>query len=477
MGTIRQFKPKTGKLPLESVQVERAALSLILAQPGEFWGLKDRLVIGLFTVSMHRRIVDAMHALADAGQPVTLAMLSSKVASDPEGRDDYSVEGYLADLVAEDPDQDSIPVLLSELEAMWCRRQMAQFGEALIRQAREDNGLDPISRIEAAKQEAGRISDRFGDSVRHIGEVGKSVMARVSAAYKAETVIGLPVGLKSVQDLTGPLMPGRLYILCGAPGSGKSALASEIAEYVAQTAPVLMVEAEMPDEEVVERIMSGRADVEAEKIERAALDETEMDRIVDAQTETARLHLWIDSTSNPTVAQIRAKATRLQRQGGLALLIIDHLLYIAPPDGIRARGEHEVIRANLQALKALAKDLRIPVILLTQPKVDYSAGPVRRPKVSDLYGGSANEQEADVILLLWRKEYMLRRNEPEESSKDYPAWRNDLADCEGKAELILGKRRGAKGFGLRTCYFDARRMRFMDRAAMTPRNDAGRGLF
>lgn len=263
-------------------------------------------------------------------------------------------------------------------------------------------------------------------------------------------------------------MPGRVYLLAGPPGSGKTGLAWQMARYVAKTEPTLFFSIEMGDEELVERDLAGDTGIEADRIERAAINNAEMDKIMEAAGDLAMLKLYVDASTSPTVQTMRAKAMRMKRLKGLGGVFIDHLLYIENPT---PKAEFNGIRLNMQGLKKMAKDLDIPVVVLSQLKKEFGEGPwqqMRRPNVNDLYGGSAPEQESDVVLFVHREEYLLGRKEPAQGTKDRGDWELARDKAAGKAELVLTKRRGGKGFGTRTFYFDGPKVRFSDQAPRVP---------
>lgn len=448
------------KVPLENPPLERAVLGALLADTNLYWQVRDRIRPVLFTVTTHQRIATIFGQLVDEGRDLSIPSVVGRL-----GRDDsqFSPEGYLATLVADEAEGDQFPDFLRDLEDMWARREMAKLGGELIRQSTDDNGLDAMGRLEKAKEAMEHMGDPMGTSVLHIAHIAQALISRVDAAANNEKTVGLDVGIKALQDLCGPLMPGRLYTLAGPPGSGKSALAYQVAEFVSRTTPVLFESIEMEGEEVVERDLASRTGITADRIERAAVNNDEIDRLMEAAGELVGLRLYIDSTTSPTVGQIRSKAMRMKRLKGLGLLVVDHLLYIARTD--KRAGEFEGIRQNLQGVKKLAKDLGIPVLLLTQLKKEFSDGPweqIRRPNVGDLYGGSAIEQESDVVLFVHREEYLLGRKEPAEDQKGRAEWMVRRDRAEGKAEIILGKRRGGTGFGVRTLYFEGKRVRFLD---------------
>lgn len=457
------------KVVFENPVAERAAIGALVANTTSFIGLKERVTPALFAVDRHQEIAKAMAKLVDDHRSLNVAAIIGAI-----GFVDWHPEGYLGACIADACHPDEIEDTILDLEKMQARREILRFSEALAREARATE--DPIMAIEKAKLAVNQIGDIFHEQVRPVGDIAKGVVLRVDKAFQANKVEGISYGLKGIQDLMGPLLGGRVYLIAGAPGAGKSALASQIAETIAETHPVLFDQIEMPAEEQVERMLAQRAGVSSEAIERAALDAEEFERVAEASERIRPLHLWIDSSTGPTVGQIAARARRMKRQHGIVTVFVDNMLYLVTPD--TRMKEHEAVRANLQGLKKLAKSEDIAVVALTHLTKEYATGIIRRPRVSDLYGGSANEQEADVILLLFREEYMLRRAEPmDETSKEHVEWRERLANCEGQAEAILGKRRGGRGYGLRRLYFDAERTRFHDNAQFKPRDPTRPQLF
>lgn len=460
----------TGKLPLENRPLERSLLGTLIADTHLFWQIKARANPDLFTTPLHQRIATIMHRLAESGREFSVAAIVSRLgdANDDQG---FSPEGYLATLVSEEAGASEVHDHLEDLEEMFARRQMMRLGEVLMRGAREDNGMSATERLEAAKASVEQIADPLGSGARTIYEVGQRVLARTQDASNREAPVGLDLGLKCLQDLTGPLMPGRVYTLAGPPGSGKSALAFQVATNVAaslhmETGKPLVVKfdsLEMDGEELAERDLAARTGISAEKIERASVNVEELEQLYEASEQTRPIALHIDSATHQTITMIRSKAMRLKRLRGLDLLVVDHLLYISRPAS--RKPEHEQIRDVMQGVKQLAKDLGIPIMLLAQLKKEYSDIPwnmMRRPRAGDLYGGSAVEQESDVVIFVHRPEYILKRSEPESGAKDYAEWEAMEVKWRGLAEIVLAKRRGGAQAGVRRAWFDGPRTTFSD---------------
>lgn len=449
-----------GSLPLENPATERAVIGALISDLHAFFNFKEQMLPDLFVVPIHQQVCRVMHKLADDGRTFSIAAISNRL---PPADDEFSPDAHLATCVASAGDPTSIHEHIEDLQDMWARRQMMTFGETLMRTAREDNGLSATERLDAAISKVDRMADPLGPGVKHIYDVSQRVVAKAQDAYMNDKPIGLEIGLACVQSLIGALLPSTLYMIAGSPGSGKTALAYQIAAYVAKSEPTFFESLEMPDEHIVRRELSRRSGVSSQNITRATLNQSDLEDLIDASESLRESSLYIDSSKNMTVAKIRAKAMRMKRKHGLNLLVVDHLLYINPRnpklDVVQA------VRPNLRELKVLADDLSIPIIILSQFANEFSKGPwsLKYPSVGDLFGGSGIEQEVDVILIVHRPDFAIaRKDPPDTSSKDWGDWKKAMTENENKAIFILGKNRDGVAYGKKTGYFDGKKTRFLD---------------
>jgi len=302
--------------------------------------------------------------------------------------------------------------------------------------------------------------------VQSIGEVTDEVLTRISKAASAGKEIGMTMPLKGLRDLTGPLIGGNLVTIAGGSGHGKSAIAQQIAEWIAEKyGCVLFVSAEMSADEVSYRALATQTGISTEAMVMSRIDADQFQSLDKAYQDRLRdLNMQIDRTSAPSVSSIRGKAMRLKRMKGLVAVVVDHLIYM---DRDQKMSEVEGVRRNLQGLKKIAKDLDVTMIVLAQLKGAYRDGPVREPNEGDIYLGATVEQESDLLLLVYREEYMLRRREPKHPDKggderEHQEWRGKLEHCAGLAKFILGKRRLGKGYGSSIVGFDGARNRMTD---------------
>ena len=309
--------------------------------------------------------------------------------------------------------------------------------------------------------------------VKHIAQYGDMVLDDVYEAARGATGNGLGLGLAGCEEKIGPLMPGRLYLLAGAAGAGKSALVMQWLRYITRgQSPELqkiglIFQAEMPGEEVARRELTRDTGIPGYAIEvGAGLTNNQIQQLVDANNLMRPSGLHIEAGTTPSVSRIAAKAMRMKRSIGIDLAVIDHVMYLENPDP--KAGEVAALWPNLRGLKTMAKDLAIPVVALMPLKGTFAAGEVRRPTTADLFNPAAVDANADVIAFIHNPEYMLKRNEPAPDDPRRQEWELKCQTWAGKAELLLAKRRGGKGYGVAALGWDERLVAFTDNAVRPP---------
>lgn len=490
-------RPVTNNFLPHNLEAERALIGSLIARNETYFEVSWMITPGDFFEPYHGELLKLIADLVTIGREVNAMSLLHDMAQD---RDigGVSASRYLHDLV-----ERATPSVAKQLAVavrdLSVKRQLIEIGNRLATEAANAPASLPWTDV------LGHVENDLGSIFRSTGELGMrslhslgdDVLHHAAEAYRLDKTIGLDVGLSCVQDLTGPLMPGRLYVLAGSSGSGKSALAFQIAEYIAAQKdqatggyphPVLVVEIEMEGDELAERSLAARTGISTDRIERGAINADEFGTLREANEKLRGIPLFIDAAIKPTMATIEARATRMKKLTGLSVLVIDHLRYVEPPTGMKMASEWSAVQPNLQHAKRISKTLGIPVIMIAQLKGEFSNGPVRDPGPGDIWGGSAVEQEADVLMFVHREDYMLQRNEPPKpvgddsrAAKIRADWSVRLLAAEGKAKIILGKRRGGKGFGSRVANFDGARTRFSDQprtakgvaVAAAPLFDAG----
>jgi replicative DNA helicase len=254
----------------------------------------------------------------------------------------------------------------------------------------------------------------------------------------------------------GGLQQSDLIILAGRPSMGKTALATNIAyniarAYKSETQPdgtdktvdgavVGFFSLEMSAEQLATRILSEQAEIPSEKIRRGMITESEFRKLVEVSQEMGRIPLYIDQTGGLTIAQLAARARKLKRQKTLGLLVIDYLQLLS---GSSKRGDNRVqeITEITTGLKALAKELNVPILALSQLSRQVEQRDDKRPQLSDLRESGSIEQDADVVMFVFREEYYVERVKPSEGTSEFVEWQQKMMAVSGRAEVIIGKQR------------------------------------
>ena len=298
-----------------------------------------------------------------------------------------------------------------------------------------------------------------------------------AAAYESKSdVSGLAMCFDDLDRMLGGLHGSDLIILAGRPSMGKTALATNIAFNIARArlahtrAPeedkpinkggvVAFFSLEMSAEQLATRLLSDAAGIESDRIRRGKIHKHEYERLADEAANLQMLPLHIDETGAISIGQLQARARRLQRTVGLDLIVVDYLQLVTASDRGKNDGRVQEVSAITQGLKALAKDLRVPVLALSQLSRQVENRDDKRPQLSDLRESGSIEQDADVVLFVYRESYYLERAEPRDGTEEHFAWQRQVDEVRNLAEVIIGKQRHGP-IGKVKLFFDSRYTRF-----------------
>lgn len=445
----------------------------------------EAAVIGalLFDNKVHMRIGDILHA-QDFYHPVHAEIygvadkmiVDGKVADGVTLREyferhdqltDIGGAVYLAELLesaAFGPEVVDYARLIKDLAL---RRELAQIGAEISHNATqaepEDTGADQIEFAEKklfALAERGATSGGFVDFGTAVGE---AVDMAAKAFERDSEISGIATGLNDLDRRLGGFHDSDLIIIAARPSMGKTSLATNIAYHAArhcrreeqsdgsmktvEGAIVGFFSLEMSSEQLAARIMAEVSRIPSDRVRRGDIKKNEFEQIKDAAIELESIPLYIDETGGISISQLAARARRLQRTRGLDMLIIDYLQLITASGGNRSDGRVQEVTQITQALKALAKELSVPIIALAQLSRAVELRDDKRPQLSDLRESGSIEQDADVVMFIYREEYYKEREEPTHdpdnpsAMEKWTAWRAAMDRCYGKAEIIVGKQR------------------------------------
>ncbi|MES1201478.1 MAG: replicative DNA helicase [Pseudomonadota bacterium] len=304
-----------------------------------------------------------------------------------------------------------------------------------------------------------------------------------AAAYESKSdVSGLATSFEDLDRMLGGLHGSDLIILAGRPSMGKTALATNIAFNIAKArlaalrsddyenepnkgGVVAFFSLEMSAEQLATRLLSDHTAIESDRIRRGKIHKHEYEKLADAAVELQQLPLHIDETGAIAIAQLMARARRLQRTTGLDLIVVDYLQLISSSSK-KGDGRVQEVSEITSGLKALAKDLKVPVIALSQLSRQVENREDKRPQLSDLRESGSIEQDADAVLFVYRESYYLERAEPRDGTDEHFAWQRQMDEVRNQAEVIIGKQRHGP-IGKVKLFFDSRYTRFGNLSART----------
>jgi replicative DNA helicase len=371
----------------------------------------------------------------------------------------------------------------------WLRRQLVDLGEVVVNRAfGSEAELDAKGQLESAEQALFELAKEGGAGEGGFLTFERALTIAVQHAEKAFTtpggVSGLATGLRDLDAKTGGLHPSDLLIIAGRPGMGKTALATKIAFVAAKAVlrnaqeadpnavpkgGVALFSLEMSADQLATRLLAEESRISGDRIRRGEISQRDFDRFLEVSRELASLPLNIDDTPAISISALRTRCRRLQRTKGLDLIVVDYLQLMRPAAGTRPESRVLEISMITQGLKALAKELSVPVIALSQLSRAVESREDKRPQLSDLRESGSIEQDADVVMFVYRDEYYLMQRAPKELSFDnaekfqgaVDKWQKDMEMAHNKAELIIAKQRHGPT-GTIKLFFEAEFTRFGD---------------
>jgi replicative DNA helicase len=406
---------------------------------------------------LNGRIWAAAVSCAGRGIPMTAEGLKKILAE--TGQDDFD---YLTDLKVSDTGMSPFHQV-KELRRLHFRRQMMNLGEDIITDASaEDPERTTAERIEHAETRLHELAeiDSGRQRASTMADARRKTDAMIDRVHKSGGGLsGITTGIASLDKRLGGLRDSELIVAAGRPGMGKTALALTLAISAAKAGKkVKLVSLEMSEEQLVQRLYAQFTGISVQEQLKAGAEMSMFRRLADAGNLLDALPITIDAADTQTVTSIRSAARRDKRRGGLDLLIVDYLGLIQPTDP-KAQKVHQIEQITT-GLKRLSKELNIPVVLLAQLNRGVESRDDKRPGLADLRDSGSIEQDADVVMMLYRAEYYLAKEEPEDSSK-WAAWKERRDAARGKAEIITAKYRQGE-VGTDTVRFDGVRQVFAD---------------
>src|SRR6516225_132307 len=463
-----------------NIEAEQAILGAILVNNEALYRVSDFLEPAHFFEPIHQQIYEHARSLVRTGKLASPITLKTFLPADIDIAG-LTVAQYLARLAAEATTIINAADYGRAIYDLAVRRDLIGIGEDMVNLAFEAPvDFAPREQIEDAERRLYELAEigRYGGGFLKFEASLTTALEMAAHAYQRDGKLsGLATGLKDLDSKMGGLQKSDLIIVAGRPGMGKTALAANIAYNVAHTwrgevrpdghietangGIVGFFSLEMSAEQLATRIISERAGIPSSTIRRGGISEIDFEKIRDYSIELQSLPFYIDETGGLSIAQLMARARRLKRQKGLDLIVVD---YIQLLQGSGKRGNDNRVQEVTEittSLKALAKELNVPVIALSQLSRQVENRDDKHPQLSDLRESGSIEQDADVVLFVFREEYYLANKEPRAGSPEYEKWQLDMSLVHGKAEVIIGKQRHGPT-GTVELQFDAAVTRFGD---------------
>lgn len=469
--------PDIAALP-HNLEAEQAVLGALLFDNQVSERLSDRLAGKHFFEPFHQRLFDAIEDHIRQGLLADPNILVERFRRDPAFEELGGIR-YLADLVDRAPPGAYAQDYARIVYDLALRRDLIRIGGDIVKDApNPDRGAR--DQIELAEQSLYTLAETGAASTGFVpfsNALSGAVDMAAEAFHRDGGLAGLSTGLVDLDQKLGGLHPSDLLILAGRPSMGKTALATNIAFNVARNyrweptpdggrktvsgGVVAFYSLEMSAEQLAMRILADASGVSSDKLRKGEIDASEFGRVRDAAIEIGESPLFIDATGGLPIGKLAARARRLKRaQQGLDLIVVDYLqLATAVGDGKRDMNRVQEVSEITQTLKALAKELSVPIIALSQLSRQVENREDKRPQLSDLRESGSIEQDADCVMFVYREEYYLGRAEPREGTEDHLKWQQDMDEVRGKAEVIIGKQRHGP-IGTVKVSFDANATRF-----------------
>ena len=452
-----------------NLEVEQGLLGAILVNNLALNQVGDRLRPEHFYQPVHQKIFAAILHFHDRGQVSNPSVLRHYFEKD-EALQTVGGADYLRDIAAASVIVINIHNYADVIYDLALKRQLITLGEQVVNDAYELELDKPATRqIEAAEQGLFQLS-ASGDTsggFKQFRQIVQAALSKAEFAHKNKgAVIGITSGLKDLDRMLGGLQPSDLLILAGRPSMGKTALATTIAwraaEAVVKTGgSVGFFSLEMSAEQLATRILSMESGLNSSDILRGHLAPEQFGQLISAHDKLASLPMHIDDTPALSISALRTRARRLKRTQNVELIVVDYLQLLTPARMGGNIGRVQEVSEITQGLKAVAKELSVPVIALSQLSRAVEQRPDKRPQLSDLRESGSIEQDADVVMFVYREEYYKGREQPAQGTAEHLAWQEEMEKVQGLAEVIIAKQRNGP-IGNVTLRFESSFTRFDD---------------
>ncbi len=433
-----------------NLEAEQALLGSILVNNDIIDEVSNTINPTSFYDPAHTKIYEVIETLNNKGMianPITLKNFFEK----DNMLDEVGGTEYLVKLTRFSGSTKQAIDYAKIIHEMYLRRELVLISDNLSSETLDTKEQTAEKIIENTEKSLFDLAERgsFSQSFLKFNKALDQTIETATQAMKSDKgIVGVPTGLTALDEKLGGLHKSDLVILAGRPGMGKTALATNIAYHAAQNimsrqekSSIAFFSLEMSSEQLSTRILSEQARIKSDDIRKGKVTEEEINRYIETSRNIYNLPLFIDETPAITIATLCNRARRIKRLFGVSLIVVDYIQLMRAPSLSRSDNRVQEISEITQGLKALAKELKVPVLALSQLSRAVEQRDEKKPQLSDLRESGSIEQDADVVMFVYREAYYLENKQPKLGSIEHAEWQTKMNDVNGLADIILGKQR------------------------------------
>ena len=431
-----------------NIEAEQSVIGSILISNEIFDDVNNYIVSKNFYDPMHQKIFSAIEKLIFSGMLANPITLKNYFENE---KDKLNIPEYLVKITRFSTSNRQAIEYSKLIYDLYVKRELIKISENTIDLAKR-NEIDQNGQkiIEQSEKSLFDLAEKgaFATSLIKFDDALKMTIDMASVAYKNEEgIVGVPTGLRDLDDRLGGLHKSDLVIIAGRPSMGKTALATNIAfnaakkiQETGKKSSVAFFSLEMSSEQLSTRILAEQSRIKSNDIRRGKISEEQFDTFLETSKNIADLPMFIDETPAISIAALSNRARRIKRIHGLDLVVVDYIQLMTAVNS-RRDGRVQEISEITQGLKALAKELSVPVLALSQLSRAVEQRDNNKPQLADLRESGSIEQDADVVMFVYREAYYLERKEPRPATIEYAEWQAKMGEVSNMAEIIVGKQR------------------------------------
>ena len=431
-----------------NIEAEQSVIGTILVSNEIFDEINTIISSKNFYDPMHQKIFEAIESLIYKGMLANPITLKNYFENE---KDDLNVPDYLVKVTKFSTSSRQAIEYSRIIYDMFVRRELIKISEGTIDSAKlKDLNISGKNIIENSEKLLFDLAEKgsFNSSLVKFDEALKFTIEMATSAYKNEEgIVGVSTGLTGIDDRLGGLHKSDLIIIAGRPSMGKTALATNIAFNAAsklqesgKKSTVAFFSLEMSSEQLSTRILAEQSRIKSNDIRRGKISDEQFDKFIETSKNISELPLYIDETPAISIAAVSNRARRIKRLFGLEMIVVDYIQLMRGPVN-NANNRVQEISEITQGLKAIAKELSVPVLALSQLSRAVEQRDDHKPLLSDLRESGSIEQDADVVMFVYRAAYYLERKEPQAATVEHAEWQAKMSEIAHLAQIIIAKQR------------------------------------